>query len=1043
MTTLFYRLPRLTALAVIVAMISGFFAILTLGRQEDPTLIERYGFVLTTLPGADAERIEATVTDPIEQRLLELPEVAEIKSSSRANVSQIGIDIAENLSEAEVDNAWTLIRQQVSLATSDLPDGASTPFVRRVYVGASTMTVALTWEGQGEPELAVMARLASSLEDKFRNLNATDETEVMGLPEEEVRIVADPEALAAAGLTLSDAARLIAAADAKTPAGQVRGTSSDIGLEIDGAFDGISRVRAVPLLQRPDGSALRVGDVATVVKGIEDPPTKLAFSNGKRAIFVTAYIQSNQRVDVWAEAARAMVADFKAETPSDIGVKAIFDQSKYTNSRLNGLAQNLVFSAFIVFAVLFFVMGWRAAIVVGLALPLTIALVLTLFKLFNYPLHQMSVTGLVISLGLLIDNAIVVADEYEQERFAGRSVSEAIDHSLSKLFGPLFASTLTTALAFAPIAFMPGAAGEFIGMIGVSVMFSVIMSFIVAMTVIPAIAGFLDKPRFPGERSWFWNDGIKFSALTDGYRWSVERVLRNPILGILIGIIPVMGGIYFGLQLPSQFFPQTERDQFQLEISLNQQATVYEAVDAAQRVTDMLMEEYRDVEGVHFVIGEPGPRVYYNSFNQTEGVAGYAAGFVQLKNDGAVRQTVGDIQRELRREFPKAQILATPFEQGPPTPAPIAFFLRGDNLETLNNYGNEVRRILAQTPGVTFTQSQLRTGAPVVKIEADEAATAMTGSRLAALAGDIRAELEGVPAGSILEGIEEIPVRVIAPESRRSELADLRSKTIGNARPGAGTPISALGEVRLEPQTASITRLDGRRVNEIYAFIEPYALPDPVLQKFKQALQDEAFELPPGYDWIESGAASNQSEAMANLASLAVPLVLVMLGAVALVFNSFRMAFLVMGVGVMSMGLALGGVWMFNLPLGFNAIVGSLGLLGISINGTIVILALLTGNEAARNDDVIAQREVVVAGTRHIVATTLTTMGGFVPIILQGDIFWMPLATAIAGGVAGSALLALYFTPAVYRIMTMKPMRRMLRLIMGKGWKHPAQVPAE
>ncbi|MEP1143902.1 MAG: efflux RND transporter permease subunit [Henriciella sp.] len=1043
MTTLFYRLPRLTILAVIVALISGFFAILTLGRQEDPTLIERYGFVLTTLPGADAERIEATVTEPIERRLLELPEVSETESTSRANVSQVSIEIDESLSAAEVDNAWTLIRQQAQLAQSDLPSGASTPFVRRVYVGAATMTVALTWEGDGEPGLAVMARLAAGLEDRFRGLNATEETEIMGLPEEEVRVIADPEALAAAGLSLNDAARLVGAADAKAPAGEVRGDRSNIGLEIGGEFDGVARIRSIPLVQSADGTALRVGDVADVVKGIADPPTKLAFSDGKRAVFVTAYIQSNQRVDVWAEAARAMVEEYAITVPSDISVTPIFDQSKYTETRLNGLAQNLLISALLVFAVLFFVMGWRAAIVVGMALPLTVALVLTLFKFFNYPLHQMSVTGLVISLGLLIDNAIVVVDEYDQERLSGHSVSESIDRSLKKLFGPLFASTLTTALAFAPIAFMPGGAGEFIGMIGTSVVFSVIMSFLIAMTVIPAMAGMMDRPRRPGERSRFWRDGIKFDVITDGYRWSIERVLRNPLIGVLLGLVPVMVGFYLAGTLPSQFFPQTERDQFQLDITLNPQATIYEARDLALGVNTLLRDQYPDIEGVHFVVGEPGPRVYYNSFNNTEGVPGYVNGFVQLGNDEATRVLVTDVQATLRRAFPQAQILATPFEQGPPTPAPIAFYIRGENLETLNQLGNQARQVLAQTPGVTFTTAQLQMGAPVVTLEADEIATAMSGLRLTGLASDIRAELEGVPAGSILEGIEEIPVRVIAPADRRSEISDIRSKTIGNGRAGAGTPLSALGDLTLQPETASIRRLDGRRVNQIFAYTQPYALPAPINEKFKQNLDAAGFELPAGYDWIEAGTASDGAQAMADLASLAVPLTLVMLGAVALVFNSFRMAFLVMGVGVMSMGMAFGGVWMFNLPLGFNAILGALGLLGISINGTIVVLALLTGNEAARNDDVIAQREVVVGATRHIVATTLTTMGGFVPIILQGDVFWMPLATGIAGGVAGSAILALYFTPAVYRIMTMKPLQRLFRMVRGKGWEHPTRVPAE
>ena len=1043
MTTLFFRLPRLTILTVIVVLISGFFAVLTLGRQEDPTLVERYGFVLTTLPGADAERIEASVTEPLERRLLELPEVAEISAVSRANTSQISIEIADQLNPTEVDNAWTLIRQQVQLAEADFPSGTTKPFIRQVYVGAATMTVALTWEGEGDPQLAVMARLAEILEDRFRGLNATEETEIMGLPKEEIRVVADPAALAAAGLSMNDAARLIAAADAKAPAGDVRGSRSNIGLEIGGEFDGVARIRSVPLRQDQNGTALRVGDIADVVKGIEDPPTRLAFSNGKRAVFVTAYIQSNQRVDLWARSAREMVDTFAVNIPPDISVVPIFDQSKYTESRLNGLAVNLMISALLVFAVLFFVMGWRAAIVVGTALPLTVALVLTLFKFFNYPLHQMSVTGLVISLGLLIDNAIVVVDEYEQERLHGRTVLGAIDHSLKKLFGPLLASTLTTVLAFAPIAFMPGGAGEFIGMIGMSVILSVLMSFLVAMTVIPALAGMLDRAPIPGERSWFWRDGIKFSWLTDGYRWSIERVLRNPLLGVLIGVIPVIAGFYLAGQLPSQFFPQTERDQFQIDISLNPSATIHEARDIVQEVNTFLRETYPNIESAHFVVGEPGPRVYYNSMNNTEGVAGYANGFVQLANNETTRVLVTDVQAALRREFPQAQILATPFEQGPPVPAPIAFSIRGDNLDVLNELGNQARQILAQTPGVTFTSSRLQVGAPVVTLQADETTTAMSGIRLTGLASEIRAELEGVPAGSILEGVEEVPVRVIAPEARRSELADLRSKTIGNARVGGGTPLSALGTLTLEPETATIVRLNGKRINEIFGYVEPYALPAPINAAFKAELEASGFKLPQGYEWIEGGAANDGNEAVSDLASLAIPLVLVMLGAVALVFNSFRMAFLVMAVGFMSMGLAFGGVWMFNLPLGFNAILGALGLLGISINGAIVVLALLTGNEAARNDDVIAQREVIVAATRHIVATTLTTMGGFVPIILQGDVFWMPLATGIAGGVAGSAILALYFTPAVYRIMTMKPFLRLFRMINGRGWQHPAQVPAE
>lgn len=1032
MSTLFYRLPRLTALATLLILLSGVFAILTLGRQEDPSLVERYGYILTTFPGADAERVEAIVTDPLERRLLELSEVAEIASSSRAGVSRITIDISDDLSAAEVDNAWTLIRQQVNLAETELPSGTSKPFVRRAYVGAASMIVAVDWTGQGPPPLAVMARLSSDLEARFRNLNATEETEVFGLPQEEVRVVADPEALVAAGLSMQAAAGRIAAADAKVPAGTVRGQSSDLGLKIGGEFDSIARIRRIPLLQLDDGTALRVGDVARVTKGIEDPETSLAMSNGRRAVFVAAYIQPHQRVDVWSRAARTMVTDFSEDTPEDIGVSIIFDQSRYTESRLNGLAGNLVASALIVFAVLFLIMGWRSAIAIGLALPLTVALVLLLFNVFSIPLHQMSVTGLVISLGLLIDNAIVVVDEFDQERRAGLSRLAAIETALGKLFGPLFASTLTTALAFAPIAMLPGGAGEFIGIIGLSVIFAVCGSFLISITIIPAIAAGLDRARGVTEAPAFWRQGIRLAWLADGYRWSLAQVLRFPPLGLLIGAGPVIAGFMLASTLPTQFFPQTDRDQFQLEAVLSPQATIGQARDLSQAATDFLLD-YPGIVGVHLTLGEAGPRVYYNSVNNTQGVPGYMSGFVQVDDGVSSRAIISDIQFRLREKFPQAQFLATPFEQGPPADAPIAFYVKGENLVTLDRLGHEMRLVLSQTPGIIYTRALLERGAPTVTIRADETASALSGDRLTEIARDIRAELDGVAAGSILEGVEEIPVRVIASADRRSRLDDLRSKRIGIGGANGGAPLSSLGDITLDPETAVIVRRDGERVNYIYGFTTPYTLPDPVFADFQNRLDASGFMLPPGYEFLVSGQASNSSEAMNDLLSLTVPLILIMTGAVALVFNSFRMAVLILTVGVMSMGLAFGGVWMFNLPMGFNAIVGALGLLGIAINGSIVVLSLLKNNPRCLADDVLAQEETVFAATRHIVATTLTTLGGFVPIILTGDVFWMPLATAIAGGICGAALLALYFTPAVFRIMTMKPIRRFLRIIKGAG----------
>ena len=1039
MSTLFFKLPRLAILAILVVLIGGLGAMLTLGRQEDPTLIERYGYVLTPFPGADAERIEALITEPVEAALMELPEIEDVTSTSRSGFSQVRVEIREDLSEAEVDDTWTLIRGQVEEARAQFPSGVGTPEVERLYVGAATLVVGLTWTGEGDPPLTVMRRLALDLEDQFQRLPGTEETETYGMPVEEVRVVVDPQALSASGLSFRRAAALIASADSKTPAGRLRGEGGTIGFEVGGEFDGISRVRQVPLLQRADGSAVRVADVARVEKGFADPSTQQAYENNLRTVMVGVYISPGQRVDKWAEGAREISENFAASAPPGLKVETIFDQSLYTNDRLNGLAQSLLFSAFIVVLVLFVTMGWRSAIVVGMAIPLTVSLVLILFSLFGHPLHQMSVTGLVISLGLLIDNAIVVVDEFDQLRAKGQNRFEAIRKSLNHLAAPLAASTLTTALAFAPIAMLPGGAGEFVGMIGLSVVFSITASFVVSITVIPAMAGWFDRKRgwetghAKRPRRW-WRDGFTNDFISDGYRASIEMVLRYPPLGILAGVAPAVFGFWLVGQLPSQFFPQTERDQFQVSLQLSPEADIHDTVDLVHRATEMI-SGIEGVEDVTWVLGQPSPRVYYNIINNTEGVEGFASGWVQLDSNERTHEIVGEVQRRVREEFPSARFLALPFEQGPPADAPIEFRIMGNDFDTLNMIGDQTRAVLGQTPGVTYTVASLELGAPTMRLQADEAASAMAGERLTDIAADLSAELEGVRAGSVLEGTEELPVKVIAPMSRRSGMSDLRSATVGN---GSGTPISALGEVTLVPETAVITRRNGQRMNQILAYLDPYTLPAPVLEDYQARFAETGFHVPAGYEVVVGGEAENSSDAVGNLAAVGVPLVMVMAGAIMLVFNSFRMMLLVLASGFLSLGFAFFGVWLFNLPFGFNAIIGGLGLFGIAMNGSIVVLSLLRANPAAMADDVIAQREVVVDATRHIVATTLTTMGGFVPILLTGDSFWMPLAAGISGGVGGSALLALYFTPAIFRITTAKPVRTAMRHVFNRS-----EMPAE
>ena len=1023
MSTLFYRYSRLTALAVILLIAAGLGALMSLGRQEDPSLTERFGTVVTVFPGASAERVEALVTEPLEDAIHELAEIEETSSNSRSGISIIQIQLREDLNATEVDQAWTLVREQVESVRGQLPDGAGTPDVERRYTGAATLVVALSWDGRGEENMAILTRLADDLEARLRDLSGTEETEVFGAVEEEIRILADPDTLAALGLTVADIARLTASADAKAPAGELRSDSVDLNVEVAGEFDSLDRIRAIALAEGPNGSFIRVGDVAEVEKGARTPPSAMATTNGNRAVMVAAYLQPELRADTWSDAADAVVAEFAASVPG-VRVETIFRQGDYVEDRLHGLAGNLMMSALIVFAVLFVMMGWRASLIVGSALPLTVLAVLILTRIYDEPLHQMSVTGLVVALGLLIDNAIVVVDEYRLFRARGASPVEALDKAVHHLFAPLLASTLTTIFAFAPIALMPGAAGEFISMIGISVIFAVGASFVIAMTVVGAFAAWFDDPQIAGGPRRLWRHGLGAGPLGPLYRRMLDTIAERPWTGMIAGLILPIAGFAAAATLPMQFFPPTDRDMFQLELELPSSASIAETERQTERAREIIMS-YDGVERVTWTIGESAPRTYYNVIGNREGSSNYAAGFVRTASAEATARILPDLQRRMMSEFPQARFLALPFEQGPPIPAPIELILVGPELAELDRLGHEIRGVLNETPTVTHTLALLEMGEPVARVMADEASAELAGVRLADLANRLRGELDGVIGGSVLEGMEELPVRVIAQDSRRASLSSVAGSPLTS--PGAdiiGSPVAALGDVTLAPQVATIHHEDGRRVNSVLGYLEPFTLPAPALEHFFTALDAAEIELPPGYELQVAGEAAERGNALADLFGTAIPLLVLMVGSVVLAFNSFRYAGVIFVVAFLSVGLAMFGVWLFGTPLGFNAIVGSMGLMGLSINGAIVVLSALRADPAASALQPGAVQATVTDATRHILSTTLTTIGGFVPLLLAGDGFWLPFAAAMVGGVAGSAVLALVFAPAAFVFLTRLRARR-------------------
>ncbi len=1035
MSTLFYRNPRLTFLVVGLILVAGVASLGSLPRQEDPALSRRFATITTFYAGATAERVESLVTDRIESRILELHEVKEVDSYSRAGVSLVRVELEDHYYEDDVDEIWSKVRDRLADAQGELPAGAAAPVFEDLTTTAATLVTAIVWRGEDPPQLDLMTRLATELENRLRMLPGTKEVDIYGAADEELRVTVDPAVLAAAGLSASDVARAIGAADTKVPAGVVRRPGSDLLIEVGGALESIARVREVPLRSGGDGRVLRVGDIARVEKTAREPASSLALVSGAPAVVVAATMEPRRRVDLWSAQARGLVGRFAAQMPTGVELKTIFDQSVYTEDRLATLVGNLLLAAAIVVAVLVFMMGLRAALVVATALPLTVAMTLAALNATGVPLHQTSITGLIIALGLLVDNAIVVVEEYSSH--ARGDAAAAVAQVVNRLFVPLLASTATTVLAFLPIVLMPGPAGEFVGPISAGVGWSVTSSFLLSMTVIAAFAGYFLQPRRSAAPTAWWRGGYSNARLTAVYAKTIEACLRRPALGIAVSLVLPIAGFAAGQTLVEQFFPANDRNQFQVQVRVPTQSSL-SATTAVVREVRELVEAQDEVIDSQWFVGEDGPRVFYNMMAAEDGVASFAGGFVTTESAAATEKLLPHLQRELMREFPAAEVTALPFEQGPPVDAPIEARLYGPDAEVLRGLGEQLRLVLSQTPAVTYTRAQLSSGTPKLVLATDEIEASLAGVPLREIADRLQGDLEGIIAATIIEGSEEIPVRVRAEAAARAELAAIDSLRVGvlgaSARAGVGgLPLGAVAEFELAPQSPTLVRRNGVRVNAVQGMLMPYTVIAEALENFRSRLAASGFELPPGYRLEFGGEAEQRGEALERLRLFAFPLFVLMAGTIILSFNSFRMAAIVFAVAFLSVGLAMLGVWSFGYPMGFVAIVGTMGLVGLAINDTIVVLTALRNSAAACAGDLEETRDVVVGATRHVLATTLTTIGGFLPMIYLGGRFWPPMATAIAGGVGGASILALYMVPSLFIAIARRGARRRVAILQTVG----------
>jgi multidrug efflux pump subunit AcrB len=1021
---LLYRRPRYLLLLLGVILVGGLSAFQAMPRQEDPETIRRFAMVHTAFPGADAQRVEALVTIPLERALAEIPEFSEVLSRVRTGMSTISIELEAGVaSNTEADEVWMRVQAQLAAAEAELPPGVRS-HLQRFSTAADSLLIGLIWDGTSSPRPEILRRLIFDLQDQITAHTRPRDTTLYGVPAEEVNVEVNPEALRSMGVSVADVAAALAGRDARLAAGTLRDAGVDMTVELGGTLRGLADVGATVIRPGTFGEAIRVTDVARLHRGLRQPPDSIVLIDGVPGMVLSVQAPEATRVDLWSQDVRRVLQQFAAELPHGIRVEVLFDQSIYTSERLGTLAGSLMLGLALVLGVLVLAMGWRTAGLVALALPLTLGASLAVMNAFSVPINQISVAGLIIALGMLIDNAIIAVDTYGRLRREGDDPATAIIASVRHLGVPLLASTATTVLTFMPLVLMPGNAGDFIRDLGYAVVIAISLSFVLSLSVILAFAGMLDPSGGrPSQRGWV---GIDLPRFRGRYEALLELSLRHSFAVVGLLVLVAVAGLGASAALVGQFFPVIDRDQFEVRALLPPGASIEQSLALAQRLHARLDAE-PEIERSHWFVGGQPPRVYYNTTVRYEGQRNVAWSFVTARSAETVSRLLPRLQRELSEEFPEAAVMLLPFMQGPPVAAPLAIRIIGPGLDEQRRLSEQLRLLLAQTPGIVHAAAFVSAGEAKAVVQPDLDAIASTGLAAVDVAAELRAALDGLAGGLVLDGNEVIPVVTRWPVDWRRQahsLFDLHLHLPLAAQSATGipgVPLSSLASIDLEPVASGVYRRNGERVNEVQGYLAPYRMASLALADFRQRLADAQLPIPSGYRLEFGGEEEGSSQARGQLLSVLAPLLVVMFAVLVLAFNSFRIALLVWAVAGCSIGFALGTLWLFNQPLGFMAVIGCMGVIGLAINDSVVVLAGIRGNEAAARGEPKALKRVVVEETRHILSTTVTTIGGFTPLIIWGGNMWPPLALALAGGLIGGALLSLFLVPCAYQLMTRMP----------------------
>ena len=991
----------------IAVMVLGINALLNMPRGEDPPFGAPIFSIVVVYPGTNPADMEKLIADPIEEELYQLSDVKKINTTINDGLI---VMLAEFNFGVDVEAKNNDVIREINKIRSDLPEGIVLIDIKKA--ASSDVVILQSALVSDTASMEIMKHHAEKLEKDIERIKDTKWVEIQAAPEKEIHIDLDLDRMASMKLGLNQVLGLMQANNINIPGGDIDLGTKKYNVKTASEYLNVEDIKKTIVQVTPQGQTATLGQIADVYY-VNEKADHIARHDNHRAIWINTAMKDKKNIIQVRKQLEVVINEFKEKLPAGIALETAFDQEKGVKHRLAGLGRDFAIAIFLVLLTLL-PLGTRASLVVMISIPLSLSIGLFMLDLLGYTLNQLSIVGMVVALGLLVDDSIVVVENIERYMRKGISAKEAAVSATNHIMVAILGCTATLLLAFLPLANLPEGSGDFIRSLPMAVMLTVLASLFVSITIIPFLSSILLKPHpnaEHGEGNFFYTGFKKYinNPYQSLLRWCMNHklitlIVAGCIFGASLMLVPVLG---FSL------FPQSEKPILTVEIETEPGSNLAHTDKVVRKIEQKLLS-FPGIDHISSNAGKGNPRIYYNEF-QKQNSPNFGQIVVYLHEKAKVPEII-KVAEKARMELaniPGARVEVKRFQQGPPITAPVEMRIIGSNLDTLDALSSKVEKLIKEKSGTMYVRNDLKYVKSDLVVEVDKAKAGLFGINSAEIAKTVRLAIAGLDNGEISNADgDEFKMKVSISQNTENAL-ELFDKVFVTSASGALVPLKNIAEINLRPSASIIRHFNKER----YALVSSFAqeginisqLTDEILADI-----DSHISLPDGYRVVAAGERESQQESFGGLGTIIILTVFGLLAILILEFRTFKSTIIVLSVIPMGIIGALIALFVAGESLSFVATVGIIALMGIEIKNSILMVDYTNG----LREQGMGLFEAVMDGaeTRFlpILLTSLTAIGGLTPLVLENSPLISPLAIVLIGGLISSTLLSRLVTPVLY-----------------------------